>query len=35
MLLAADRLENSNDPISVIAFSLGYEFNRAYAYVKG
>jgi AraC-like DNA-binding protein len=31
MLLAADRLENSNDPISVIAFSLGYESESAFS----
>jgi len=31
MLLAADRLENSNDPISVIAFSLGYQSESAFS----
>jgi AraC-like DNA-binding protein len=31
MLLAADRLENSDDPISVIAFSLGYESESAFS----
>lgn len=31
MLLAADRLENSGDPISVIALSLGYESDSAFS----
>jgi len=31
MLLAADRLENSVDPISTIAFSLGYESESAFS----
>ena len=31
MLLAADRLENSSDPISVIARSLGYESESAFS----
>jgi len=31
MLLAADRLENSRDPISVIAPSLGYESEAAFS----
>ena len=31
MLLAAERLENSNDPISVIALSLGYESESAFS----
>lgn len=31
MLLAADRLENSGDPISVIAPSLGYESESAFS----
>jgi AraC-like DNA-binding protein len=31
MLLAADALENSNDPISVIARSLGYESESAFS----
>jgi len=31
MLLAADRLENSNDPVSVIALSLGYESESAFS----
>jgi len=31
MLLAADRLENSNDPISVMALSLGYESESAFS----
>jgi AraC-like DNA-binding protein len=31
MLLAADRLENSSDPISNIAFSLGYESESAFS----
>ena len=31
MLLAADRLENSGDPISVIALSLGYESESAFS----
>ncbi len=31
MLLAADRLESSSDPISVIAFSLGYESESAFS----
>jgi AraC-like DNA-binding protein len=31
MLLAADRLENSSDPISVIALSLGYESESAFS----
>ncbi len=39
MLLAGDRLENSSDPISVIALSLGYEsesaFNTAFKRVMG
>ena len=39
MLLAADRLENSSDPVSVIALSLGYEpesaFSTAFKRVMG
>ena len=39
MLLAGDRLENSSDPISVIALSLGYEsessFSTAFKRVMG
>jgi AraC-like DNA-binding protein len=31
MLLAGDRLANSSDPISVIALSLGYEFESAFS----
>jgi AraC-like DNA-binding protein len=31
MLLAGDRLVNSNDPISVIALSLGYESESAFS----
>jgi AraC-like DNA-binding protein len=31
MLLAADRLENSGEPISVIALSLGYESESAFS----
>jgi AraC-like DNA-binding protein len=31
MLLAGDRLENSNDPISVVAKSLGYESESAFS----
>ena len=31
MLLAADRLENSRDPISVMALSLGYESESAFS----
>jgi len=31
MLLAGDRLANSNDPISVIARSLGYESESAFS----
>ncbi|MCT7376782.1 AraC family transcriptional regulator [Chelativorans salis] len=31
MLLAGDRLENSSDPISVIAVSLGYESESAFS----
>jgi AraC-like DNA-binding protein len=31
MLLAADRLENSDDPVSVIALSLGYESESAFS----
>lgn len=31
MLLAADRLANSNDPISTIALSLGYESDAAFS----
>jgi AraC-like DNA-binding protein len=31
MLVAADRLANSGDPISVIAFSLGYESESAFS----
>jgi AraC-like DNA-binding protein len=31
MLLAGDRLENSRDPISVIAPSLGYESEAAFS----
>jgi AraC-like DNA-binding protein len=31
MLLAADRLTNSSDPASVIAFSLGYESESAFS----
>jgi AraC-like DNA-binding protein len=31
MLLAADRLTNSSDPTSVIAFSLGYESDSAFS----
>jgi AraC-like DNA-binding protein len=31
MLLAGDRLENSNDPISVVAQSLGYESESAFS----
>ncbi len=31
MLLAGDRLENSGDPISVIALSLGYESESAFS----
>jgi len=31
MLLAADRLENSSDPISVMALSLGYESESAFS----
>lgn len=31
MLLAGDRLENSSDPISVIAMSLGYESESAFS----
>jgi len=30
MLLAGDKLENSTDPISVIALSLGYESESAF-----
>lgn len=30
MLLAGDRLENSRDPVSAIAFSLGYESESAF-----
>ena len=31
MLLAGDRLSNSNDPISVISLSLGYESESAFS----
>jgi AraC-like DNA-binding protein len=31
MLLAGDRLENSNDPVSAIALSLGYESESAFS----
>jgi AraC-like DNA-binding protein len=31
MLMAADKLENSSDPISVIALSLGYESESAFS----
>ncbi|TIU62871.1 MAG: helix-turn-helix transcriptional regulator, partial [Mesorhizobium sp.] len=31
MLLASDRLENSDDPISAIATSLGYESESAFS----
>jgi AraC-like DNA-binding protein len=31
MLLAGDRLANSNDPISVISLSLGYESESAFS----
>jgi len=31
MILAGDRLENSRDPISVIAPSLGYESETAFS----
>jgi AraC-like DNA-binding protein len=31
MLLAGDRLRNSDDPISVIALSLGYESESAFS----
>ncbi len=31
MLLAADRLENSNEPVSAIALSLGYESESAFS----
>jgi AraC-like DNA-binding protein len=31
MLLAGDRLQNSRDPISVIAPSLGYESEAAFS----
>jgi hypothetical protein len=31
MLLAGDRLENSSDPISAIALSLGYESESAFS----
>jgi AraC-like DNA-binding protein len=31
MLLAGDQLENSSDPISVIALSLGYESESAFS----
>lgn len=31
MLLAGDRLENSNDPVSVISLSLGYESESAFS----
>jgi len=31
MLLAADRLENSSDPVSTIALSLGYESESAFS----
>ena len=31
MLLAADRLANSSDPVSVIALSLGYESESAFS----
>jgi len=31
MLLAGDRLENSSDPVSVIALSLGYESESAFS----
>lgn len=31
MLLAGDRLEHSGDPVSVIAFSLGYESESAFS----
>jgi AraC-like DNA-binding protein len=31
MLLAGDRLENSSDPVSVIALSLGYESDSAFS----
>ncbi|RVH88748.1 AraC family transcriptional regulator [Sinorhizobium meliloti] len=39
MTLAADRLENSGDPVAAIAFSLGYEsessFSAAFKRVMG
>jgi AraC-like DNA-binding protein len=39
MMLAADRLMNSSDPLSVIALSLGYEsesaFGKAFKRVMG
>ncbi len=31
MLLAGDRLETSDDPVSVIALSLGYDFESAFS----
>ena len=31
MLLAGDRLANSNDPISVVSLSLGYESESAFS----
>lgn len=31
MLLAGDRLENSNDPVSVTSLSLGYESESAFS----
>ncbi|WP_413043816.1 AraC family transcriptional regulator [Pseudomonas sp. YJ42] len=31
MLLAGDKLENSNDPVSAISFSLGYESESAFS----
>jgi AraC-like DNA-binding protein len=31
MLLAADKLVNSGDPVSVIALSLGYESESAFS----
>jgi AraC-like DNA-binding protein len=31
MVLAADRLENSGDPVSVIALTLGYESESAFS----
>jgi AraC-like DNA-binding protein len=31
MLLACDRLENPNDPVSVVALSLGHEAESAFS----